>query len=556
MTHLHLLSALPACALLSFLSACGGSSSSPTADADFLVTDAPTDELLSFSARVTELRLRNSTGGESGNYLPAPVTLEFLGLQGVSAWLSSSAVPVGNYDAVLLRFDPSSINAKALNGDSVSVTSGSNQLTASLSSPLQVDEGGYVRFEADLDLNSSLSGEVSSGSLIFNPTGSCSVGGQSSTAIDEFKGVVQSFDSVNQTLLMQAYVDDDLIVPLGPVTVTVDGSTALFNDDNQAFASTAAFFSYLVTGSTLLEVHGNLSADGQVIATKIEVEDQVGGISGGNTLVRIEGIVTDLDEGSFELLIQEIVKGAAVAQPVLNKIGNPSTITVSYDQSTVFKFDSEALTTSASLSIGQEVKAKFATFSSEPFPAFEVEIDDSPSLLQGTVRDLGAYPSAILIELSPQAAGILAPGQGPAENLLSLELPEGAVPTEVHLGQAVRFGSRSGAEVDPNGGRHLSATRFESLPASLLGVEVIALEFGSRTLTTLGGTFNLGLESGGLIGPTAVALDPDGELWARQENGQLLPLSWQDLGLGDQLDLEVRPGSSKGEWTAQRMIRR
>ena len=525
-----------------FLAACGGGGGGPSGSADFLVTDAPSDELLSFSARVTELRLLTPAGAETGNYLKAPVTLEILGLQGVNLWLASAPIPAGTYSAVVLRFDGSSLSAKDLSGDDVAITSGSNTLVADLTAPVEVLEGGYVRFATDINIDDSLSGLVSSGSLVFNPSGACFDDDSPESPIDEFKGVVQSFDAAAQTLVVAAYVDDDLIVPLGNVDVAVSGGTVLVGDDDLPFASAAAFFQFLVAGQTLLEVHGNL-ANGQVNATRIEVEDQVGGIGGGNTLVRLEGVVSAINgPGSFELLIQEIEKGAAVAGPVLAGLGNPAAVTISYTENTLFKLDDDTPTTSASLAVGKELDAKFAAFASEPFPAFEIEIDETPGLLAGDVSDLGEWPLSIWIQPDAATAKLLG---SPAP--LELRTPAGQ---SLALAAAPRLGQRLGFEGPALASGGFEARALHLAPGTLSGARIGAVVPELGLLDLQGGELGGGLER--LLQPGLRTVEVAGaQIEEARFGGRTLGLG--DLRPGQIVDLELEPGAKPGELRASRV---
>lgn len=532
----------PLIAPLLFLSACGGGGGGPSGSADFLVTDAPSDELLSFSARLTELRLRTPAGAETGNYLKAPITLEILGLQGVNLWLASAPIPTGTYSAVVLRFDASSISAKDLAGDDVAITSGSNTLVAALAAPVEVLEGEYVRFATDINIDDSLSGLVSSGSLVFNPSGSCFDDDSPESAIDEFKGVVQSFDSQAQTLVVSAYVDDDLIVPLGNVSVSVSGGTVLVGDDDQPFASAAAFFQFLVAGQTLLEVHGNL-ANGAVSATRIEVEDQLGGIGGGNTLVELEGVVSAINgPGSFELLIQEIEKGAAVAGPVLAGLGNPVSVTISYSKNTLFKLDDDTPTTSASLAVGKELDVEFSVFASEPFPAIEIEIDNTLGLLAGDVTDLGGLPASLWVAPDAATAKLLG-SAAPIE----LRAPAGQ---DLPLATAPRLGQRLGFEGQALGGGGFEVRALLLHPASLRGATIGAVVPELNLLNLHGGELGGGLER--LPGAAELPVDASAaRIEEARFGGRVLSLA--ELRPGQVLDLELEPSPVAGQLRALRV---
>lgn len=395
---------IPTLAALTLLAACGGGGggggggASAPAATDVLIQDAPADELLSFSAVATELRLRDDQGGDTANLLPAALPLELIGLADVPAWLARMDVPPATYRSVVVRFQPGSAAAVDRNGNAVAVNQLGNELVADLPAP-QALGGSYGRLVVDLDLALSLSGDVATPPLDFVPQGTTStLGGAGGASIDEIRGVVTSFSQAGSSLVIDAFADDDLSVALGPVTVSVSPTTVLVRDDGGLFGSVAAFFGVLQANATLLEVHGLLSSAGTVQAQRIEVEDQSGGAGSANR-VKIEGLIADLDPvaQTLELLIREIEKGASIAGPVLAGLGNPSSITVSWDAMTVFFLEDHMPTSASSLAFGQEIKAKFPLFVNEPFRASQIEIEDFDPEVEGRVTDVSGLPGSFVM---------------------------------------------------------------------------------------------------------------------------------------------------------------
>lgn len=382
----------------------GGGSNSSSAKVDVLVQDAPSEELLSFTATVQEVRLV-SGGNSTSNLLDGNVTVEFLGLQTSQAWLSRSKVSPGSYDSVELVFDAASVVALDKTGAPVAVTVTSNVLAADFGSTFVVDSSDYGVVVADLDLTSSLSGSVAAPPLLFAPQGSATGDdGSVSSPIDELKGIVKSSDEGNQTFVVDAFADDDLAVPLGEVRVDVQPTTVLLNDDG-AVLSNDAFFGALNDGATVLEVHGVL-IDGVVQATRIDIEDQQGGFGNGYQ-VKIEGLVTAIGPGQqFELLMIEIEKGADIAAPALANLGNPASIIVSYDGLTLFVLsDSSTISDDTALTLGGRVKVKFPTFVAPPFYASQVEIEDGPEF-EGSITDISGLPDSIVMHLEASEPAI------------------------------------------------------------------------------------------------------------------------------------------------------
>ncbi len=386
---------LAALTSLFLFSACGGGGGGGSgATADVLIGDAPRDDLLSFSAVIQSVRLQRDDLSFTSD-LVGTVEVEFLGLNGALAFLVKGRIPAGTYVAVEIGFVPGQYRARADDSSPVTIVAAQDTYLAALAAPLVVVAGQYVRFSVDLDLLNSLSGVVANGSIDFSPGGSChSSDGSDDALIDELKGKVVSSSQVDGTVLVDGFINDPP-VSVGRVSVHVDGSAVLLDNDNQVL-TLAAFFAALVPNVTRLEVHGNLSTGGRVEATRIEIEDATG--SGGDAIVRIRGIVTALAPPELSLQVAQIKDGASVAEPVLATLPDPDVIQVAFGAGTTFKFDSGALTNAGSLAIGQEVKVRFSDFVAPPFPASEIEIDDTPGF-HGTLTGVGPRTETLTVHL-------------------------------------------------------------------------------------------------------------------------------------------------------------
>ena len=399
------LARLGALGLLCLASACSGgsgssrSSSTDLAHLDLFVTDAPADELLSFNLTLEQVHLLDA-GGPGPNLLAGPVSVELLGLAGTQRWLvRDDAFAAGSHTGLRLSFDPDSVVARDRSGAVVAVSVLSDTLEILFDSPHHSAAGEDLQWLVDFDLSSSLSGALAAPPLVFDPVGSVSFQDDSaSTGIDEVHGVVQSIRASSQSFVLQAFADADMLVPLGAVSVDVGPTTLLLDDDGFELGSRELFFQALSAGSTSLEVHGSLSA-GRISATRIEIEDQQGGL-GGEDRVRIEGLVTNLDPGaqSFDLLMIELEKGAELAQPVLDGLGNPTSIPVQWDASTLFLTSEHSLVSAAELSEGARVKAKFASFATTPFAAARIELEGGPEF-EGRIVDVAGLPDRFVMHL-------------------------------------------------------------------------------------------------------------------------------------------------------------
>lgn len=488
--------ALAASALLFACGGGGGSSGGGTngfTNFDLLVTDAPSDDLLSFRATVAEAHLVIQGGGESANLLAAPVPLELLGLQGGFAWLASQDLPAGTYTGVRLVFTPASYVARSNDGSAVAINALDDEMTVNFTTPLVVTDTGYKKVVVDVNLASSLTGSVTAPPLDFAPAGSTtSVSSSSSSSLDEIKGTVDTSDAAAFTLVLDAFVDDDGVVPLGQVLVRVPATALLVEDDGGTFASRTDFFAALTDGVTHLEVHGAL-VSGAVTATRIEIEDNLGG-GGAANLVKIEGLVLAVGANTITISISEVERGlATVTAAFMGSL--PATMTVTHDGSTVFFLEEHELTTASALQIGQKVKAKFAMFTNAPFIASRIEIENEDAENEGFITSVASLPS-LTIHLEDDSPAILGGQVASTSTDVLVDLAGASIFLDAE-GDPV-FASSSlleGMKVEVHGpvagsaaNPTIDATRMKVFLGRIDDGVVTATVSGSNTFTLTGGT--------------------------------------------------------------------
>jgi hypothetical protein len=417
------------------LAACGGggggggsSGGSSSGSLDLHLTDAPADELLSFSLSVQALRLVDAAGAGE-NLLAGALSVELLGLAGSQRWLvRDDSITPGTYSAVRLEIDPASVIARDKSGDPVAVNVLASSFDAALAAPIAIGASDDLQVLIDFDLASSISGSANMPPLDFTPRGSASLQDtSSSTTIDEIRGVVQSVDAAAGLFRIDAFADDDLQVALGLVEVDVASGTLLLNDNGLPFVDSPAFFAALLPGATLVEVHGAV-VNQKVAATRIEVEDQQGG-TGAEDRVKIEGLVLNLDSGSmsFDLLLIEVEKGQSIVTPVLNALGSPAAIPVEWTASTLFLLDDSQIGSPDILTEGARVEVRFAVFATTPFTAIKIELEDGPEF-EGRIVDVSGLPNSIVIHLD---------GDEPA--IASGQVDSSTTPVTVQLGSSSLF---------------------------------------------------------------------------------------------------------------------
>ena len=498
----NFLPALCTSSLLLLAACAGGSSGDPTtqgfSNLDVLLTDAPANELLAFQASVSELHLVLQGGGESANLLAAPVSFEFLGLQGSAAWLASQDLPAGTYGGVHLVFEAGSYSARKNDGSEVAVTSTSDDLVLEFAAPLLVDDSSYRRVTIDVDLANALSGALDTPPLVFSPQGFVSDdSGHVESPIDELKGIVQSFDAAQGSLVLSAFVDDDAQVGLGDVQVEVGAGTLLVQDGGEPFASQAAFFGALAAGSTVLEVHGNL-ASGAVQATRIEVDDNAGG-GGSANLVRLKGLVLALGPGSqFEVSIISVPQGSAIVAAAFGG-SIPSTLEITHDASTHFYLHEHTSTDSSALALGQKLDVKFASFANAPYLASRVEIDDELGENEGTVVDVGGLPASLVLHLDESSAAILTGQVDSTSTPVEVTLAGASITldTQTHpslSASAILAGLRlrvHGPLSGPSNGPSIAASEVEVRPGKLKDALVGSVSGGANpSFTTSAGSID------------------------------------------------------------------
>jgi hypothetical protein len=379
---------------------CGGggsSSSGGSTSADILLTDAPTDELLSFNITVDEVRLYRAGGGRSENLLTGNVRVDVLRARTQLAWLVSKAVPAGTWAGLELRFDPLSVDARLLDGSQALVTVLTDELTANFSTPVVFAADGYQRCVVDFDLDQSLTGDGASG-FILEPVGN-STGSDDATTpivIDDITGRVKAVDTLNNLITIDAWADDDRSVLLGSLQIAVETTDLLQDQSGTPFVDRASFYESLTPDASIIEVHGSM-AGGIVDASRIEVEDE----SGGDMVVRLRGVVIGVSApGSFlTLAIAEVKKGFELVEAVEGEV--PANLMVHWDLQTVFFTADGSPVTAGELAIGAKVDVRFLEFDGHPLTAARIELESEGGEYEGIVSDDSGIPTSFVLTLQP-----------------------------------------------------------------------------------------------------------------------------------------------------------
>ncbi|MFQ5750104.1 MAG: DUF4382 domain-containing protein, partial [Planctomycetota bacterium] len=478
------------------VAACGSSGVTKTAGAasgtvGFVTGDSPIDGLSSVSLTITAVTLKRADGTFTANLLSSPRTFNFLGLARRQAILSQSELPADTYREISVTVDPNSVSAGDLNGAvvPVAVASGtdSDGFSGSGSSRLKVVEGKFKTVSIDLDLANSLDNDPNvPGGLILD----LRIRGRQETAdveLDSFRGEVISVNRAGSSFILKVEDDDAPNDSFGRATVKVQDGDFLADAQGVSLATADAFLAALSPG-TEVEGKGSMSPSGGIDASILRIEDDL------EFRVKLKGRIDAIDNvaGTFDLLLKEIDKGRDLAQPVLDNLGDPGVLTISFQPNTpVIGEEGGNPLTPASLLPGLEVAVRLASIQAPmPFPAAAIEVDEVEIGYEGSITDIAGLPISFQITLDPEdpavvnglvtgpvtvdLSGIPAPG-------ISLDVngsPDlAALDLLINLGISVE-GSLAG---DPSAAT-LTPSRVEVEPGELEGI-VSAVNSAASTLT-------------------------------------------------------------------------
>lgn len=525
----------------------GGGGSAAATGTDILLTDAPSDDLLAFNATVTELRLDVSGGGQTANLLTAPVTLDLLDLSSAAAWLQSGTLPSGTYSGAHLVFAPASYSARLNDGSTVAVTATSDELTMPFATDLVVDGDDYDRVVLDLDLATSLTGDVTTPPLSFTPSGDATHDtGGGALPIAPLRGTVRAVNATS--FIMDAFVNGDPNQPLGEVEVNVGSAPLLVDENGGTVSSTSTFLSTLVNDTSVVDVRGTLE-DGDVQANRVQIDSLSGGTG---SVARIHGLVIDTADfatgSTFEVAVAGVDQGESLVEAAFGG-SVPQTITVTVDPSTAY-FVSDTSATSTALALGHTVDLTFDDFTAAPFVASDISIAQQDVTFSGTITSTSGLPNEVTVQLNALDAAVLggavesgttdvtvdvtgsnfAIGPNGQTLLLSDQLQPGM---EIHTG-----GTISGTAQDPI----ITANDFMVTPGKLSNATVTNVKTGgTNTLTVTDGTIGDPFADNVTLGtPIVVRLDPtttfDGDVTTQQGFIDL----FNGLGVGETMTVDVQ----------------
>jgi len=247
-------------------------------------------------------------------------------------------------------------------------------------SALIVPPGGEVFAYLELDLLESL---PTLDPPVFTPSGDVSSDVLTVTT-NAVYGVVREVSRADEAFVIQAFADAELTEPLGLLRVRLKEDALLVDEGGDVFPSPASFLGSLRPGLTVLELEGELEAGRRLIAGRVAIVDQALG-DGRPMPVRIEGMVVDVGDRSFALMVRRILSGEDQARPVLEGLEDPRVIAVAFDDATRFIAPEPVDAGPDSLQLGRIVVVEFREFVTEPFPAGTVLFRQTTRCFAGTL---------------------------------------------------------------------------------------------------------------------------------------------------------------------------
>lgn len=495
----------------------GGNSTSGFSNFDLLVTDAPVDDLLAFQVTIDEVHVVQQGGGETANLLAAPVTLELKSLSDSFVWLASADLPDDTYTGLRVHLAPGSVLARRNDGSDIGVTSSANEFTTDFSTPFTTTTNSYRKVLLDLDVASSLSGSTLTPPLTFAPNGTAVTQASSlSTKIQDVHGVVSSSDLAASTITMDAFTDLDAQVPLGQVLVRVPSNTTFVQDDGQAFATRQDFFNALVDGQTDLLVRGSLLR-GAITATRITIIDNLAG-GGTANLVHLRGMAIDLGASDVGLSIAGVSQGSS---SVSTAFGGtiPENVTVTLDPNTVVLGSNGQVSSLSNIAPGSFVDVTFPQFTTAPFTASQIEIQNEVPTNLGTITSVSGLPGTVTVNFDEMSPAVLS-GQvatpttdvpvtltgsqvvlGGTGATTAPVLPTSSLLTGLQVNTTGLVGGSAGAPT-------VAPTTFSIRPGELQTATVSNVNTAAGTFTTTGGTFGNPFGAGVGLGPQTITFAP------------------------------------------------
>jgi Domain of unknown function (DUF5666) len=345
--------------------------SAATATVPVMITDAPSDQLLSFSLTLNTITLTNSAG-KTTSILSTPTTVEICHLNGIQAPLVTVKIPQDTYTSATITFSNPQINYISSSATPVVATPvlATSSFTFIFPTPFTVNNASTSLL---VDLLASQSVAISGTTITVTPTfllkpvppaTASPTSGKNGTGMEQ-KGSVVSATATSLTIQPGS----------GPTfTVTTDSSTNL-----QGFTSLTA----LIAGQ-IVEVDFTLQSGGVYLASRIELEPAP---PNGQQQNLLAGPVTTVNAGTgFKMVVMQGI--------------GPSALPVATAAASVFTITTNSSTTFA-------ITPQFVALSNLPFTPSFSPTNISAGQAVGVVATgiSGNTATATSVNLIPQTLG-------------------------------------------------------------------------------------------------------------------------------------------------------
>ena len=339
-----------------------------------LVTDAPSDQLLTFSLTLNSIVLTD-TAGKTASILPTPTTIEACHLNGVEEALVTASIPQDTYASAAITYSSPEITYIDAVGQKVQVSPAlsTTSYSTTFAAPITISStSSSLLVDLLVDKSVTISGSAVTVAPVFNITNIVPTSSSGSDGHHQDGGDTHQFGAV-----VSMTASSLTIQPPSGAAVTLTANSATVFQGGSSLASLAA--------GNLVEVDFTVQPDGSLLATRVQLEDSAEGTHHADLLT---GPVTLINKGTgFQITLSQCL-GSDLSS---STVGNSYTITIS--SSTIFaptpQFQN--LTglpftpsfTAANLTGGQRVAVAASSISGTNVTASTVYL--IPQTLDGTV---------------------------------------------------------------------------------------------------------------------------------------------------------------------------
>ncbi len=283
-----------------------------------LITDAPNDQLLTFSLTLNSIVLTD-TAGKTASILSAPTTIEACHLNGVQEALVTASIPQDTYTSATITFSSPQITYIDSTGQKVqaSPTLTTTSFTTTFTTPITISNtSSSLLVDLLVGKSVTISGSTVTVAPVFKitnivPTGFFPNGGQHQDG-----GDTHQFGTVVSTTTSSLTIQP----PSGAAVTFAANGTTVF----QGGISLAS----LVAGN-LVEVDFTVQTDGSLLATRVELEGAPS--AGGHHADLLAGPVTLITPGTgFQITLSQCLGSDVSASSV------GTTYTIATSGTTIF----------------------------------------------------------------------------------------------------------------------------------------------------------------------------------------------------------------------------